>query len=273
MSATTVSFNRKAYFSLAGVGVFQLASYSGYSGLLILYMIEPEVGFQMSDAEAAQYYSYVRYIGIGTLLLAGILADLVIPRKLRMPIGLALSILGYFIVLVPDKNALLVSMTLIGLGYGLTFTSIYSMIGDLYVKESARRIAGFVGLGLLISASYLITEVVVSNIVAYSNFQSGYISCAIICAFAFLFRPMRPDISSDKNLQTKKTKGTSFLVLILALGFVSIHQIVVDNIDFQRSLAFPRSSDLFPELRMISLESFIAIIALVCSMLFFLLHT
>lgn len=274
--ATPKTFNRKDFITLATVGLLERAAFYGLISNFFLYLIDPDVGLGLLDTEAGEKNALFNYAGLGALLLAGPLADFIIPKKRQFETGFSISIVGYLMLLLPGTTTLMIGVMVISFGSMIINVCIYPKMGALFSPVSLKRDAGFAGFDIMLSLGAFISTITIGTLSYTLGFKAAFIGCALLngVALTICFLRMKTDDSTVEPSSTKTTKYQSprlaVFLLFLALFFWAINSMANDNLDYQIMMS-PDYRGSIPGLSGISFQSMSAIITAGLGILFFVL--
>src|SRR5690606_21126787 len=114
--------------------------YYGMRALLVLYV---PLLFQVPEKEASLVYGAYTGLVYATGTFGGYVADRVLGVRRSILLGGAIMAAGEFLLVVYDRQAFLLGLSLIIVGNGLFKPNISSLVGKLYGPNDPRRDSGF----------------------------------------------------------------------------------------------------------------------------------
>lgn len=271
------SFDRKAFLTLASVGLLERAAYFGFISSFALYLINPEEGFGLADGEVGNKYALFSYIGLGTLVLAGPLADFLVPKHQQFRLGFLVLILGYLSLLLPGTAGFMSGAICITIGSAIINVGIYPRLGELYAASSPKRDAGFAGFGIILSFAAIISTITVIAISGVFGFKAGFISCAILSGLALIIcsKSQHEDRQREMTLTTSpstiRNAKLPLFIILLALCFWFIKTMATNNVDYQLMMSPDYNHGSLPGLPMVSLQTVSAFMVAALGLFFFIL--
>lgn len=119
-------------------------AFYGMRWALTLYIVAQFfAGDASGQAYASRTYGAFLALVYATAIFGGMIADRVIGYQRSILVGAAVSALGYFMVMLPDKNLFLFGLATIIVGNGLFKPNISTQVGQLYAQGDERRDSGF----------------------------------------------------------------------------------------------------------------------------------
>ncbi len=156
---------------LSLVKLLERFSYYGMRALIVLYAVD-ELGIDRSDS--------LTYYGIFTAAIylvnipMNLITDLLLKQKRGILSGFIFLVIGYFVLVIPDKMATIGGLFLIVIGTGFINANMIVLLGRQFKKQDKKRNQGFITFVVAINIGAFFASLVLGYIGETYGYKYGF---------------------------------------------------------------------------------------------------
>lgn len=165
-------------FLYATSRLLERASYYGFRGIIVLYMITGPL--QIDQIKALSLYGWVAVFLLIAQVAGALLGDLALGNKKAVLLGGLFQALGAFSCCLASTTGLYAGLCLLIVGNGLYTPNTIANFGKLYLKKTTLLDAGFTGFYLAINLGSFIGVLLVGTVGENYGWNRGFVLAGIL---------------------------------------------------------------------------------------------
>ncbi len=217
----------KGTIILTTISLLERLSYYGVRAILVLYLTDPEY-FNISSETTLEFYGYWTSALVIASIPFSLITDKLLGQKKSIIIGGFLTLIGYLLLIVQNKNILILSVILILAGTSLVKPSTTILIGRQFKKENRNRTLAYMifFMGINIGAFFGITAI--GYVGETYKWKYGFIIAAIstmlYLVLTSIFIKNVDEIETNQleanNFKLTLSKSTLILPLLILINVI-----------------------------------------------------
>lgn len=215
----------KGTIILSLISLFERLSYYGVRAILIIYVTDPN-SLNIDSNATIKYYGYWTSILVFIAIPFSLVTDKYLGQRKSIYVGGVISLLGYLILLIQSKYAVLLSLILILIGTSLVKPSTTILVGRQFTKENKKRTLAYMifFMGINLGAFLGILGIgYVGEVYAWKfGFIIAAISTLVYLSIAYFLKSQIREIETNDLLDSNHEITLSRTILIIPL-LVLIH--------------------------------------------------
>lgn len=220
-------------------------SYYGFRSVMILYMSSGIVAMERSEALEI-YGQFTGGVSI-SLVLGALAGDFLIGNRRAMIIGGILQMVGFFVIVIQNTDALFVGLILIVVGSGFYSSNLIAQFGKEYLGKTSLSDGGFTFFFLGINFAAPIGMSVVGPLVDYS-FKWAFFAAGVTMLLSIVTLLFAKRKTGDREIVQNFARRSGLKIVIFFIGITSLYWVfhsLFYDLGYQNLLLSARREALF----------------------------
>jgi len=212
------------------ISLLERLSYYGVRAILILYVTDPNT-LGVESSNILEYYGYWTSILVISAIPFSLVTDKYLGQRNSIFVGGIISLLGYLILLIQTKYAVLISASLILVGTSLVKPSTTILIGRQFKKENKKRTLAYMIFFMGINIGAFLGVLGIGYVGEVYDWKIGFIIAAMsTLMYLFIAYFLKSQIKEiETNNLTNQNIEITFNRTILILPLLILIHIVFWN--------------------------------------------